>query len=256
MKRMVCFLALISVTSILHSHERNFAYVYESRTLPAGKAEIELYETFRFGRASYYSALDTQVEFELGLTDRFMVALYATSTWEHKMSGSTESKAFKAPGLKLQAKGQLLDPVADALGLALYGEIIAKPHELEMEGKIILDKKIGPLLLAFNLVGEHAWKIDAPTQNWGTELKLGGLFGATFVFGPVGLGIESRNSTTLVGGVVEGSPIYVGPVFSWHAKKFWLNLSTGFQVTDAKLGTPDLSKAERTHVRLLVGMPL
>jgi hypothetical protein len=41
--------------------------------------------------------------------------------------------------------------VADRAGVALYGELSAGPSEVELEGKLIFDKRVGRFLGALNL---------------------------------------------------------------------------------------------------------
>ena len=44
--------------------------------------------------------------------------------------------------------------------IALYGELLVSPTESELETKVILDKQVGNLLLAANLVGEFELEYD------------------------------------------------------------------------------------------------
>ena len=54
-------------------------------------------------------------------------------------------------------KLKLSDPVADRAGVALYAELSAGPSEVELEGKLIFDKRAGRFLGALNLAAEHEW---------------------------------------------------------------------------------------------------
>jgi len=251
-------LLFIWLGSPLFAHERRLGFVTESRTLPKGTAELEWHSTYRIGRQNYYSAFDERIEAEFGLTDRFLMAFYLNGTWEHSLSAAgVESKSMKAPSLSVEAKWKLADSSADALGLALYGELTAKSHEVELEGKLILDKQAGPLLVALNLVAEGEFAYRPATALWETEAVLEGSLGAAWVKGAWGFGLECRSSTVIASGSLEKSTLAAGPVVSVNAPRFWLTLTPLLQIADlAKAGAaPNLTDAERLEARLILGIP-
>src|SRR5438046_2417387 len=61
---------------VTQANERHFTYTYESAVLPAGVKEIEPWVTWRTGRTSFYSQFDYRTEFEAGLTDHLLAAVY------------------------------------------------------------------------------------------------------------------------------------------------------------------------------------
>ena len=52
----------------------------------------------------------------------------------------------------------LSNPVIDPIGLALYEEIRAGDRVFELESKLIAQKNIGPLILAYNVTLEAVWE--------------------------------------------------------------------------------------------------
>lgn len=69
------FGTLLSQSS--YADERSFSYIYEANVLPRGKAELEQWITNQNGRKDGdYSAWNFRTEFEYGVTERYMSALY------------------------------------------------------------------------------------------------------------------------------------------------------------------------------------
>jgi hypothetical protein len=52
----------------------------------------------------------------------------------------------------------LTNPVVDPLGLAIYEEIRAGDRVFELESKVIAQKDLGPLILAYNATLEAVWQ--------------------------------------------------------------------------------------------------
>src|SRR6266545_4508107 len=148
------------------ANERHFTYTYESAVLPPGAKELEVWTTPRIGKDSYYVRFDERVEFEVGVTDRVMSAFYLNiSNTTAQVGPDARETETEFEGVSSEWKFKLGDPVADALGIGLYGEVTASTDELELEGKLLLDKRIGPLLVAGNLVLEQEWKFEEPDNE-------------------------------------------------------------------------------------------
>jgi hypothetical protein len=52
----------------------------------------------------------------------------------------------------------LTNPVVDPIGLAMYEEIRAGDQVFELESKLIAQKNLGPLVLAYNVTLESVWE--------------------------------------------------------------------------------------------------
>lgn len=257
--RTVTLAFAIGCFGVLAAHEHRFAFATESLTIPKGHSEIELASTHRIGRSNFYSAMDSKVEYEMGLTDRFMLAFSLRNTFVHSVSSGVESKAFSAPSFAVEAKGKILDPVADAIGLGLYGELYIKPHEVELEGKVILDKKIGPLLLVANGVVEQEAVVNAQTQAWSFNTKVLSHLGCSVDVGPMGIGMEGRTRAIWSGMTnLTQHTVYLGPALSFRHDLFWLSLTALIQIGD--FNKPSFavngSSAEQVEARLQVGIPI
>jgi hypothetical protein len=93
--------------------------------------------------------------------------------------------------------------------LALYGEVTGSVDELELEGKLIIDKRLGNLLLAANFVAEHEWEYGIGETE--KELHLDGYLGASWFFTPrFALGIEAWNANIIADGTWEHSAFFLG----------------------------------------------
>ncbi|HEV8245477.1 MAG TPA: hypothetical protein VGP93_06905 [Polyangiaceae bacterium] len=256
--------ALLTVTAPAFATEHRFAFTYESGVLEPGAAEIEPWTTFRIGREHFYNRIDNRLEFELGLTERLQTSLYwnfsAHAADVESPSGPiVREREFELEGVSSEWKYKLSDPVADALGSALYLEGTLGPGEAEIEGKLILDKQVGRWLFASNLVFEHEWNFEAPgtpEREIGLELPLGATY---FVTPSFTAGLEIRPAAEIKGGELETVAVYAGPTISTAYDRWWLAFSVLPQVFSPKneeSETFDLEDNERVRVRLLLGFHL
>src|SRR5262249_28308955 len=131
---------------------------------------------------------------------------------------------FAWDGVSSEWKFKLLDPVADALGVALYAELTLSDHEFEAEAKVILDKRVGNFLFAFNAIFEDelAW-FHGGSEN---EIHLeGDLAAAYFVTPTLSLGLELRNDNLFTDKGLEHSALFLGPVIAYSRASWWVALA-------------------------------
>jgi hypothetical protein len=256
---MVCLLVTLGAAPAWSS-ERRLAYTYESSVLPASARELEVWTTWRAKRDDYYSRFDLRAEFEIGLTQRLQTALYLNAQMITAPVNSELGSAFTFEGVSSEWKYKLLDPVADPIGLALYLELTGKPDELEIEGKVIIDKKVGAVLFAANLVAENEWAFE-PNETE-SELALELNLGATYFFtDKLSAGLELRSLNQFGGdGAFEYSALYAGPVIAYAEKMWWVVLAVQPQLPALKrsdaLSALVLDSQERVNARLLFSMHL
>lgn len=214
------------------ANERHFAYTYETAVLPPGGKELEVWTTLRHGRDDYFSALDQRLEFEVGLTEGLMTAFYLNWTNNaSETSGQVGAPSFAYEGFSSEWKWKLLDPVADAVGFALYGEVGYNTKDLEIEAKALFDKKVGPWLLASNIVGELEYETQ-PGELDLNEIEIELDFGASYPLSPslsVGLELFSHNEIAKEIGSekfeFEHSALFLGPNISYGTQSWWMTLS-------------------------------
>lgn len=242
--------------------ERRFAFTQESAVLPAGDAEIEPWTTFGVGREHHYARIEQRLELELGLTHSLQTALYwnfagMAATVEDDEGALTRVSEVEKSSVSSEWKYKLSDPLADALGSALYLEATLGPEEAALEAKIILDKQVGSFLFALNLVGENEWELGLGETETEQELEVD-LAAGVFLTPTLVVGLEAMSST-LVEEEVESSRIYLGPSLAYASSRYWLTLSALPQVLAPKGPegeTVDLEHGERLLLRALVGFHL
>lgn len=187
---------------------RTFPHTYPYNTPEAGEREIELYTDY-----SSANRLRNQLELGYGVTDHLSLSLYAIYDNLH-----TADRHWDA--LKLEGRYRLAEagewPVDTTLYLE-YEKPFAADDPQELEGKVLLEKTLGKVVLGSNLVvakalGDEPFEYEA---TFGTayavneDLRVGveGLYeeigaGDKFLAGPT-LSFNP-GATRLVGGVYFG----------------------------------------------------
>jgi hypothetical protein len=258
--------ASLAQVGAAQASERHFTYTYESNVLNPGEAEFEPWTTFRFGREDYYSRIDQRLEFELGLAPRLQGALYwnfaSVAADSSDASGATvREHGFEFTSASAEFKYKLSDPVADALGSALYLEGSLGPLEGGVEAKIILDKQLGRVLLAGNLIGEYEseWAVPGePEAELEAEVSIGAGY---FITDEFVAGAEIRQANEFEEAKeLESAVVYAGPALAWRQDNWWLAATGLFQLAALKGAADgrslDLEHQERYQVRLLLGFDL
>jgi hypothetical protein len=256
---------LLFVQNILiqnaEANRRRFAYVYESPVLPKGARELELWNTLRLNKANWYRGLDNRTEFEFGLGGNLQTSLYLNLTSEATFDGTNVSHTGTEFGISNEWKYKALDRVADPIGIGLYVEGGLVTDEVELEGKLILDKQMDKFLVAFNAVGEKEYEyigqngaVDAENATK-LEFDLGACYLVTPEFG---VGLEARNHAVMTEANekdVTYSALFVGPSLSYAGDNWWVVLAMMPQVT-GKSGDADVKydfvEHEKFEARLLL----
>jgi len=267
---LVCAALLsVSVASRASASERHFGFGYESTVLSPGLAELEPWTTVRAGRADYFSRLEARVGFKFGLVRNLQAALFwnISSTAEDvQVPGAALKSRLSTTdfqSLSAQLKYKLTDATADALGSALLLEAQAGPLLVGAEARVILDKQLGNLLLALNLVATGYEQLELTSRFVGS---FGATAGAGYFLTPnVVASLELRNENSLSKERAESmrslsSVLYAGPSVSYASTRFWLTLAVQPQVIAFKGATDgyhlDLTQNEYVQARLLLGFPL
>lgn len=241
------------------ANERHFGFTYESAVLPPAERELELWVTPRVGRAEHYVRFDDRVELELGLSDRLMTAFYLNGTALSARVGDGLQSSVAFGGVSSEWKYKLLDPVADAVGLALYGEVTWSPTQLELEAKLILDKRLGRVLLAANLAVEEelAFELAGVAPETAVELDLAA---AWYLTDRLTLGLELRSLNVAVPSGFAYAALYFGPTLAYARDNWWVSLSVQPQLPALKRSEAAsllvLDDQERLDARLLFSLKL
>ena len=250
---------------LARASNRLFTYSYEPETMPAGSLEFEQWITLstqrtgRVGQENYNRWL-LREELEYGVTDNYTASLYLNVESESFRTPSGENTSdFTFKGVSWENKFLVLNPAEHAVGLALYLEPTFSGDEAEVEEKLILGQRHGNWKWAVNLSHATEWE-DNLHQ---VEGELEATIGLACVFKKRwSAGIEFRSLTKIPDyETVETTSLYLGPVISYRAEKWWAAFTVlpqiwgknydGGQDGNASL---DLVHNERVNLRLIFGL--
>lgn len=192
--------------------------------------------------------LDLQTELELGLTDHLEAGFYFVF---RQAPGSTvQPLNFK--GIKQRLRYRFAEAGDWPLDTGVYFELGQFHDELEVEEKILLEKRLGSLRLAANLWLEHEylfqtpeWKhIYNPTLAFGYELSPAiALGGEYWLHGRFGEPFRASNH-------------YLGPTARLSKGEYWLTTGVYTKVDDLGVAQAVDSQRGRLWIRLLLGIGL
>ncbi len=241
MKRI--FTTLFAITTIATAslaQDRLFAYTYQTNVLNKGDFDLEFQNTLQTGKTGAYSPyvfgqyLKQRLELEFGLGKKVQTSFYLNSeTFHFADTSSTDLNKEQKMTFSNEWKWKLTDPVANAIGTCLYGELEFGASNIEFEGKIILDKQFKKDLLAFNIVGKYEVEKEVTRENNITKAEWVNNSPVEFYFGylhhfnsKISLGIEAKNNNNITQN--EGwrnSVLFSGPAFHVTIGKCFVNLS-------------------------------
>jgi hypothetical protein len=228
--KLACALSLIALLGAARANDRHFTYTYETAVLPPGAKELEVSTTLRAGREEHYSRLDHRMEFEVGVAENLMSAFYLNWNNITEADGPALKTTYSWEGVSSEWKWKLTDPVANALGSALYAELSYGTEGFELEPKLLLDKKVGSWLLAANFVTEFEYGFGAEEtelEEIAPEVDLGATYEVSKRFHA---GLEARSHSPFVLNASDGydyefSSLFIGPVVSYAADTWWVSLT-------------------------------
>ncbi len=265
-KQLYSFLFIFLVgTSVLKAQDRVFARTYQSNILAKGDRDLEIWNTYSFGRESFYTKLHQRFEFEVGLSNKLQTSFYLNREQTSYALNSTEGTFIETKSSNIsfssEWKYKISDPVANKMGFALYGELLVGTDKIELEGKLIFDKQIEKHLFAFNIVSEVEMEFEAEEQNK-TELEteetaLQFDLGYIYTLGKgFGLGAELVNDNVFEKGKWMNSPLFAGPTVSYASDKWWVIFNALPQITNFKkeegvTGNLELADHEKFDFRLI-----
>lgn len=258
---LVCGFMLASTPA--KADERYFTYSYQADVLPEGEAEFEQWLTNQSGKEDGdYSEWDFRSEIEYGITSQLQTSFYLNwaSTRSDGVTGVEDSSGSEFKGISTEWIYQLLNPNIDPVGLAVYAEYSTDGIDQELEGKVILSKRIDNWELALNAVYEgESEKEDGKHEREATTEFTGG---AAYKFtNNWSAGLELRNKAAYPGGFnMSGQEFQtwsVGPNIHYGAPKWWATLTVLPQVWgngEDSSGSRQLVHEEELEIRLLIGI--
>jgi hypothetical protein len=210
-------------------HPLPFTYLYE--TLGEGDIEVEQYVDYvpvklvpqdsSTGKPIWYGATQFQTEFEYGITNRLELGIYVS--YVPQPAGASVDLT-EGTGIKQRLRYRIADEGELPIDLGIYGELTESHDEFEIEAKLLLQKRLGPVKLLANLWGEREFEY-AGAKEWVLSPTGGITVQVTPTFHP-GLEwwmhAEYRDGQPSSARVFDQGPHqYVGPAFLFNFGKLW-----------------------------------
>ncbi len=153
--------SLIVVGSVAHATPKPLPFSYGADTNPKGQGEVEQYvdlvPVFAINNATgavvRYLTSQLQTEVEYGLTNRVELGLYVTLS--PQAAGFDVPPTVEHNGSKQRLRWRLADQGDWPIDVALYGEVAENDQEIELEAKVILERRFGNLRLLANAWVEY-----------------------------------------------------------------------------------------------------
>jgi hypothetical protein len=233
-------LLALTYSAVASANPRPLPFTYPHEQLVTGATELEQFIDFTTakatdrtsGRDAQYGMFQFQTEFEHGITDRLELGLYVMYAPAPPTDFAINStpRPLEGNGMKQRLRFKLADTGVWPIDVAVYGELVENERELELEGKLILQRRIGIARIMGNLTGEQEFY-----YNGEKEFVLNPSAGVTFEATPViqpGIEWWMRAEFSEEGEKsAPGSQQYVGPALLlqmgplWWTNGFYLRVS-------------------------------
>ncbi|HEX2878101.1 MAG TPA: hypothetical protein VHO25_01065 [Polyangiaceae bacterium] len=220
-------LTLLALTQTAHANPRATPFTYPYETTPQGALEVEQYVDMTpvrvaqelpdgtlEGTWSLGSVLQTELEY--GLSERLELGWY----FVFKQNGS-RNPALTFDGVKQRLRLRLAEAGEWPVNVGLYLEAAELHDELELEEKILLSRRFGPLNVATNLWIEQEYIIpdDAVKHIYNPTAAI-----AYEVIPAFSLGLEYWLRGHFGRKFSDDAKHYLGPTFLAQAEAAWLSL--------------------------------
>ena len=240
-------------------------FSYPTATLPGGLSEVEQYVDLSPVRATDASgtALTTLssvlvTELEYGLTDRLELGLYMVFFTDPAATAGGSQLHFD--GIKQRLRYRFADPGVWPVNLGVYGEIAEFSDEIELEAKVLLDRRVGRWQFIANLWAERAFHYSGQ-REWVANPTAGASFQIVPAFH---VGVEywmhgefgSNQPAAAPSDFNAQAHHYVGPAFLLQASRVWWAVAPYVRVDDwGRAGQPG-DQFGRFWIRSIIGVDL
>lgn len=226
----------LSLVRAAHADPHPLPYSYPYSTLPHGMSEVEQYvdmttvktvDMFGAQRPTLRSTLVTEIEY--GITDRLELGLYFQFGNDPGASTGVGDVPLRFDGVKQRLRYRFADAGVWPVNVAIYGEVAELANEIELEAKIILDRRLGRWHLMANLWGEREFYYSG-RQEWVANPTGGVAFEVLPAFH---VGVEYWMHGEFGAEEDEGQPKsfnesfhhYLGPAFLLQGTRLWVSVA-------------------------------
>lgn len=210
--------------------ERRFGYTYPTQTSAKGEVELENWVTWK-SRPGEIRTFEFRHELEIGLTQNTQLGLYP-GNW---MRDQRSRKSFFG-GAAVELIHNLSNPVTDWVGSAVYGEFSMGERSAALEGKLLLEKRIGNWVIGWNGILESEWEGDRFGDFQESSGEIAQTFGISYDLSKQwSVGAEFVHQLSLQKWSAPANPeLYVGPNVTFRKGRFFSTMTALFQVTDRR----------------------
>ncbi len=208
-------------------------FTYGVDTNPKGQGEVEQYidlvPVFAVdsnGAAARYFATQFQTEVEYGLTNNVELGLYAAIAPD--VPGFDGPALTEGTGAKQRIRWRLADQGDWPIDVALYLEVVEFATEIELEWKVILEKRFGKLRLLANAWFEEEFYFDG-SKEFVANPTAGATYEITPTFSP---GVEYWMRWDTGGDWNAGPHQYIGPTARLVLGNFFWTAGLYFRLDD------------------------
>jgi hypothetical protein len=256
-------LAAVLVPSLASANPRPLPFTYTTDTLPAGGVEVEQFMDIQPLRAmdpddatkrTSYLSTAFQEEIEIGLCDRLELGLYFT--WIPN-TGVPDAAEFPGVGSGLKQRLRyIFAPLGEwPVDVGVYGELTEQSNEVELEGKILLQRRLDRLRIAANISAEYEFNLANERS-----VTLNPALGATYEVTPTfSLGLDSwlrHDGASDAVGFNGDYQIYAGPAVMMSFGKLWWAVGAYGRLTDTGHTLQPGDAYGRVYVRSMIGYNL
>ncbi|MEY2487786.1 MAG: hypothetical protein QOH39_3434 [Verrucomicrobiota bacterium] len=230
------WLLVISFSSSCFAGARHFTSIYEATTSAPGTFEIENWVTWeRMSDPVHADQVAFRHEVEIGISDRFQASIYLAD-WSYTRAAHDSGWTFSDAALELIYN--FTNPVINPVGLSVYQEIKAGDRLLEWESRLIAQKNLGRLILAYNATLEAVWEGNDLAERTGEFQQA---IGASYEISPqMSVGLELLHEFVFPGWDDDRHTrnVFVGPNVSYRRGSWFVTVTGLVQATSTK-GEPD-----------------
>lgn len=245
-------------------------FTYPYMTLQKGAAEFEQYidlSPVRVPRedpdgttavTSVRSILQTELEY--GITDRLEFGFYLM----FKQGAAPNVPFMRFQGIKQRLRYRFKDPGVWPVDVAVYLEVAEMHNEVEVEQKLILSKRFGPLVLTTNLwlEQEYYWQTDEFKVLYNPTLAVTYEFSPNFMLSAEGWirgRLDKRRGPSdfdnRSDAPTRANP-YLGPTMMLQSGRFWFTMGAYARLRNPGRFTGLNDPWGPFWVRTLIGMGL
>jgi hypothetical protein len=155
------------------ANPRPLPFTYQHEQIASGAVELEQYVDLTpsrardagSGEAKWYGLTQFATEFEYGITDRLELGLYVTLAPAAASGFADIPRNIDGNGMKQRLRFKLAETGEWPIDLSLYGELVENEREIEIEAKVILQRRLGLARIIANLSAEHEFYYDGAEDN-------------------------------------------------------------------------------------------